>query len=143
VVTGYLLLLAFGRRGWFGPALAEIGIVLSFRWTDADLGECRPEPAPATEGEEQQVAGHHRRQDQGQVRAMRLSFEAVDTKLEQAAGTLGAAPAAIFLVVTHDADLGECRPEPAPATEGEEQQVAGHHRRQDQGRPTGKLAPCS
>src|SRR6188768_1135186 len=37
VVTGYLLLIAFGRRGLFGEALANIGIVFSFRWTGAAL----------------------------------------------------------------------------------------------------------
>ncbi|AWB24989.1 molybdate ABC transporter permease [Methylobacterium currus] len=81
VVTGYLLLLAFGRRGWFGGALAEIGIVFSFRWTGAALA-CAVMGFPLM------------------VRAMRLSLEAVDRKLEQAAGTLGASPVAVFLVVT-------------------------------------------
>ncbi len=81
VVTGYLLLLALGRRGWFGPALAEVGIVFSFRWTGAALA-CAVMGFPLM------------------VRAMRLSLEAVDRKLEQAAGTLGASPAAVFLVVT-------------------------------------------
>lgn len=81
VVTGYLLLLAFGRRGWFGAALAELGIVFSFRWTGAALA-CAVMGFPLM------------------VRAMRLSLEAVDRKLEQAAGTLGASPAAVFLVVT-------------------------------------------
>ena len=37
VVTGYVLLLTFGRRGLFGQALADVGIVLSFRWTGAAL----------------------------------------------------------------------------------------------------------
>ena len=81
VVTGYLLLLAFGRRGLFGAWLAEIGIVLSFRWTGAALA-CAVMGFPLM------------------VRAMRLSIEAVDRKLEQAAATLGAAPPLVFLAVT-------------------------------------------
>mgnify|MGYP002718595175 CR=1 FL=1 len=81
VVTGYLLLLAFGRRGWFGPALAELGIVFSFRWTGAALA-CAVMGFPLM------------------VRAMRLSIEAVDGKLEQAAATLGARPAMVFGLVT-------------------------------------------
>ncbi|MCJ2046534.1 molybdate ABC transporter permease subunit [Methylobacterium sp. J-078] len=81
VVTGYLLLLAFGRRGTFGAALAELGIVLSFRWTGAALA-CAVMGFPLM------------------VRAMRLSLEAVDARLEQAAATLGAGPLAVFLTVT-------------------------------------------
>ena len=81
VVTGYLLLLVFGRRGWAGSWLAEFGIVLSFRWTGAALA-CAIMGFPLM------------------VRAMRLSIEAVDRRLEQAAATLGARPAAVFLTVT-------------------------------------------
>ncbi|MFE1598336.1 molybdate ABC transporter permease subunit [Methylobacterium sp. ID0610] len=81
VVTGYLLLLAFGRRGLFGAALAEVGIVFAFRWTGAALA-CAVMGFPLM------------------VRAMRLSIEAVDPKLEQAAATLGARPLAVFLIVT-------------------------------------------
>lgn len=81
VVTGYLLLLALGRRGWLGPALAEFGIVFSFRWTGAALA-CAVMGFPLM------------------VRAMRLSIEAVDRRVEQAAATLGASPAAVFLTVT-------------------------------------------
>jgi molybdate transport system permease protein len=81
VVTGYLLLLAFGRRGTFGAALAEIGIVLSFRWTGAALA-CAVMGFPLM------------------VRAMRLSLEAVDRRVEQAAATLGASPWSVFLTVT-------------------------------------------
>ncbi|MCC0806332.1 molybdate ABC transporter permease subunit [Methylobacterium sp. W2] len=81
VVTGYLLLLSFGRRGTFGAALAEIGIVFSFRWTGAALA-CAIMGFPLM------------------VRAMRLSIEAVDRRLEQAAATLGARPSAVFLTVT-------------------------------------------
>ena len=81
VVTGYLLLLAFGRRGVVGAWLAEIGIVFAFRWTGAALA-CAVMGFPLM------------------VRAMRLSIEAVDARLEQAAATLGAPPVAVFLAVT-------------------------------------------
>lgn len=81
VVTGYLLLLAFGRRGLFGAALAEIGLVFAFRWTGAALA-CAVMGFPLM------------------VRAMRLSIEAVEAKLEQAAATLGASPIMVFLTVT-------------------------------------------
>ncbi|MBB5762308.1 molybdate transport system permease protein [Methylorubrum rhodesianum] len=81
VVTGYLLLLAFGRRGWFGAWLAEIGLVFSFRWTGAALA-CAVMGFPLM------------------VRAIRLSIEAVDRRLEQAAATLGAPPSLVFLSVT-------------------------------------------
>ena len=71
VVTGYLLLLTFGTRGPIGSVLAEFGIVFSFRWTGAALASA--------------VMGFPL-----MVRAIRLSIEAVDTKLEAAASTLGA-----------------------------------------------------
>lgn len=89
VVTGYLLLLAFGRRGTFGAALAEVGIVFSFRWTGAALA-CAVMGFPLM------------------VRAMRLSLEAVDRRLEQAAGTLGASPVLVFLTVTLPLSLPGC-----------------------------------
>ncbi|GJD42396.1 Molybdenum transport system permease protein ModB [Methylobacterium cerastii] len=81
VVTGYLLLLALGRRGLVGGWLAEVGIVFAFRWTGAALA-CAVMGFPLM------------------VRAMRLSIEAVDARLEQAAATLGARPLAVFLTVT-------------------------------------------
>ncbi|MDQ4135393.1 MAG: molybdate ABC transporter permease subunit [Pseudomonadota bacterium] len=82
VVTGYLLLAAFGRRGPLGAALeACCGIVLSFRWTGAALAAAVM-AFPLM------------------VRAIRLSLEAVDRRLEQAAGTLGAGPTWVFLTVT-------------------------------------------
>ena len=82
VVTGYLLLIGFGRRGPIGQFLdANFGIVLSFRWTGAVLAAA--------------VMGFPL-----MVRAIRLSIEAVDRKLEEAAGTLGAGPFWVFLVVT-------------------------------------------
>ncbi|MGO4389343.1 molybdate ABC transporter permease subunit [Microvirga sp. 2YAF29] len=82
VVVGYFLLLGFGRRGPVGAFLAEhFGIVFSFRWTGAALA-CAIMGFPLL------------------VRAIRLSIEAVDRRLEDAAGTLGAHPAWVFLVVT-------------------------------------------
>lgn len=89
VVTGYLLLLAFGRRGLFGEPLAELGIVFAFRWTGAALA-CAVMGFPLM------------------VRAMRLSFEAVDRRLEDAAGTLGASPLMVFLTVTLPLSLPGC-----------------------------------
>ena len=82
VVTGYLLLVTFGRRGPAGAWLyAHFGIVLAFRWTGAALA-CAVMGFPLM------------------VRAMRLSIEAVDARLEQAAGTLGASPPWVFALVT-------------------------------------------
>jgi molybdate transport system permease protein len=82
VVTGYLLLLAFGRQGWIGQYLDQwFGIVLAFRWTGAALAAAVM-AFPLM------------------VRAMRLAIEAVDARLEQAAGTLGAAPPLVFATVT-------------------------------------------
>jgi molybdate transport system permease protein len=81
VVTGYLLLIAFGRRGIFGAFLADLGIVFSFHWTGAALA-CGVMGFPLL------------------VRAIRLSFEAVDPKLESAAWTLGANRFLVFATVT-------------------------------------------
>jgi molybdate transport system permease protein len=81
VVTGYLLLIAFGRRGIFGSFLADLGIVFSFRWTGAALA-CGVMGFPLL------------------VRAIRLSIEAVDTRLEDAAWTLGANRFLVFATVT-------------------------------------------
>lgn len=82
VVTGYLLLIGFGRRGPIGQLLYDwFGIVLSFRWTGAALA-CAVMGFPLM------------------VRAIRLSIEAIDRKLEDAAGTLGAGPFWVFLTVT-------------------------------------------
>jgi molybdate transport system permease protein len=82
VVTGYVLLLVFGRRGLLGAFLAEtFGIVFAFRWTGAALASA--------------VMGFPLL-----VRAVRLSVEAVDRKLEAAAGTLGAGPGWVFVTVT-------------------------------------------
>jgi molybdate transport system permease protein len=82
VVTGYLLLISFGRRGPVGAFLADtFGIVFSFRWTGAALA-CGVMAFPLL------------------VRAIRLSFEAIDRRLEDAAATLGASRFWVFLTVT-------------------------------------------
>lgn len=81
VVTGYLLLLTFGTRGPVGSFLAEFGIVFAFHWTGAALAAAIM-AFPLL------------------VRAIRLSIEAVDVRLEQAAATLGAPPTRVFLTIT-------------------------------------------
>jgi molybdate transport system permease protein len=82
VVTGYLLLITFGRKGAAGAFLADnFGIVFSFRWTGAALA-CGVMAFPLL------------------VRAIRLSFEAIDRRLEDAASTLGAGGFWVFLTVT-------------------------------------------
>lgn len=82
VVTGYLLLITFGRRGTVGQYLDQwFGIVFAFRWTGAALAAAVM-AFPLM------------------VRAIRLAIEAVDPKLEQAAGTLGASKPWVFLTVT-------------------------------------------
>jgi len=81
VVTGYILLLLVGRKGPIGAFLDQhFGIVFSFRWTGAAL----------TAG----VMGFPLL-----VRAIRLSFEAADRRLEDAARTLGANSIVTFLTV--------------------------------------------
>jgi molybdate transport system permease protein len=82
VVTGYLLLLLFGRHGPVGRLLDEwFGIVLAFRWTGAALASA--------------IMGFPLL-----VRAIRLSLDAVDRRLEEAAGTLGAGRLFVFALVT-------------------------------------------
>ena len=82
VVTGYLLLLAFGRKGPAGIFLERtFGIVLAFRWTGAALAAG--------------IMGLPL-----MVRAMRLSLEAVDRRLEAAAATLGGNVAVVLLTIT-------------------------------------------
>ncbi|WP_235916458.1 molybdate ABC transporter permease subunit [Ciceribacter naphthalenivorans] len=82
VVTGYVLLLTFGRRGAVGAFLDQwFGLVFSFRWTGAALAAA--------------VMGFPLL-----VRSIRLSLDAVDRKLEAAAATLGAPPPFVFLTVT-------------------------------------------
>jgi molybdate transport system permease protein len=82
VVTGYLLLISFGRRGPIGGFLADhFGIVFSFRWTGAALA-CGIMGFPLL------------------VRPIRLAIEAIDRRLEDAAATLGASRLAVFATVT-------------------------------------------
>lgn len=81
VATGYLLLVTFGTQGVVGSALKEIGVVFAFRWTGAALAAAVM-AFPLL------------------VRSIRLSIEAIDTKLEQAAATLGATRMRVFFTVT-------------------------------------------
>jgi len=82
VVTGYILLILFGRRGVLGAFLANyLGIVFAFRWTGAALASA--------------VMGFPL-----MVRSMRLSIDNVDRRLEDAAATLGAGPVWVWLTVT-------------------------------------------
>lgn len=81
VVTGYLLLVVFGTRGPIGGFLQDWGLVFAFRWTGAALAAAIM-AFPLM------------------VRAIRLSIEAVDSKLEQAASTLGASNIWIFITIT-------------------------------------------
>ncbi len=71
VVTGYALLVLFGRHGLVGEWLAEFGIVFAFRWTGAVL-------AAAVMGFPLLVL------------SIRVAFDGVDRRLERAAETLGA-----------------------------------------------------
>jgi len=82
VVTGYLLLISFGRRGPVGAFLYDhFGIVFSFRWTGAALS-CGVMGFPLM------------------IRPIRLALEAIDRRLEDAAATLGANHVLVFLTVT-------------------------------------------
>ena len=82
VVTGYLLLLTFGRKGAVGAFLEQaFGLVFAFRWTGAALAAAVM-AFPLM------------------VRAIRMAIEAVDPRLEAAAGTLGASRAWVFVTVT-------------------------------------------
>jgi molybdate transport system permease protein len=82
VVTGYLLLVSFGRQGPIGGFLYDwLGITFSFRWTGAALAAAVM-AFPLM------------------LRAIRLSFEIIDRRLESAASTLGAGPLATFFTVT-------------------------------------------
>ncbi|WP_424980465.1 molybdate ABC transporter permease subunit [Leisingera sp. S232] len=81
VVTGYLLLMVFGTKGPVGSVLQQVGIVFAFRWTGAALAAAIM-AFPLM------------------VRAIRLSVEAVDLKLEQAAATLGASRLMCFATIT-------------------------------------------
>ena len=82
VVTGYALLLTFGRRGLLGGLLDQwFGLVFSFRWTGAALAAG--------------IMGFPL-----MVRSIRMAIEGVDTKLETAASTLGASSLMVFFTVT-------------------------------------------
>src|SRR4029077_2227999 len=78
VVVGFALLVLFGRHGPIGSLLEPLGIVFAFRWTGAALAAA--------------IMGFPLL-----VRAIRLSIEAIDTRFEGAARTLGAGPARVFL----------------------------------------------
>jgi len=82
VVTGYLLLISLGRKAPLGAFFADhFGIVFSFRWTGAAVA-CGVMAFPLL------------------VRSIRLSIEAIDRRLEDAASTLGANRAWTFTTVT-------------------------------------------
>ncbi|CAN5165368.1 molybdate ABC transporter permease subunit [soil metagenome] len=82
VVTGLVLLMLFGVRGPIGGWLKDsFGLTLAFSWTGAALAAAVM-AFPLV------------------VRPVRLAVEAIDRDLEQAAATLGAAPAAVFLRIT-------------------------------------------
>lgn len=82
VAVGYLLLLLLGRNGPLGRALYDaFGITLPFTWQGAALAAAVM-AFPLM------------------VRAIRLSLDAVDRRLEAAARTLGATPLSVFLTVT-------------------------------------------
>ncbi|GHC81334.1 molybdate ABC transporter permease subunit [Limoniibacter endophyticus] len=82
VVTGYLLLISFGRRGPIGSFIEQtLGLVFSFRWTGAALA-CAVMGFPLM------------------VRSIVLSFDTIERGYERAASTLGASPFMVFLTVT-------------------------------------------
>lgn len=82
VVIGYLLLITMGRQGIIGQWLyTHLGISFSFNWKGAALA-CAVVSFPLL------------------VRSIRLSFEVVDQRLEQAARTLGASPWRVFYSIT-------------------------------------------
>ncbi len=82
VVTGWLLLIGFGTHGPIGRLLAStLGLTFMFRWTGAALASAVM-ALPLM------------------VRSIRLSLEAIDTRLEDAARTLGAGPLRCFWTIT-------------------------------------------
>lgn len=81
VVVGYVLLVCFGSQGAIGKFLSLFGIEFAFRWTGAALASA--------------IMGFPL-----MVRAIRLSIEATDRRLEQAASTLGASPWRVFRTIT-------------------------------------------
>jgi molybdate transport system permease protein len=81
VITGYLLLILFGRRGPLGHLLEDsLGLRLIFDWKGAALASA--------------VVGFPLL-----VRPIRQGFEAIDDRLLQAAQTLGAKPWDSFLTI--------------------------------------------
>lgn len=82
VVTGYLLLVVFGRRGAVGGFLQDtLGLTLAFNWKGAVLASA--------------VVGFPLL-----LRAVRLAIEGVDPRLEQVARTLGAGRLRVFFTIT-------------------------------------------
>lgn len=82
VVPGYLLLVAFGRNGWAGKFLHEwFGISLAFNWTGAVLASL--------------IMGLPL-----MIQPIRLAFQLIDSRLENAARTLGAGPWRVFFTIT-------------------------------------------
>ena len=81
VVTGYLLLVVFSRRGWLGPLLDATGIQIAFTWFGAALAQAV-------------VAMPFL------VLTLRVAFEAVDRDLEKAAQTEGASRWSVFWMIT-------------------------------------------
>ena len=81
VVTGYMLLVAFGRDGWAGQALGFFGMSVLFRWTGAAIA-AGVMALPLM------------------VSPMRLALEAMDRRLEAAAASLGASPRRVFVTIT-------------------------------------------
>ena len=82
VVVGYALLVLFGRHGALGRVLGDwFGIVFAFRWTGAALAAA--------------IMGFPL-----MVRAIRLSFESIDRRLEVAARTLGASRLWVFTSIS-------------------------------------------
>ncbi|MEQ1976541.1 molybdate ABC transporter permease subunit [Xenorhabdus sp. SGI240] len=82
VVVGYLLLISMGRRGVIGEFLYDwLGVSFAFNWTGAALASA--------------VVAFPL-----MVRAIRLSLESIDRRLEQAARTLGAGPLKVFFTIT-------------------------------------------
>jgi molybdate transport system permease protein len=81
VVTGYLLLVLFGKRGVFGAVLHDLGFDIAFTWRGAALAAAVM-ALPLL------------------VRSVRLGFDLADRRLEDAARTLGAPPWRVFLSVT-------------------------------------------
>lgn len=82
VVTGYLLLVTFGTRGWIGRYLDQwLGVQIVFTWQAAALAS-GVIAFPLM------------------VRAIRVAMLGLDPRLEQAARTLGAHPLRVFFTVT-------------------------------------------